>query len=761
MIRGCLQIVLCSAVLAGPVGANDWPNWRGPEQTGASREKAVVTSWSPDGPNLLWKSPIGGRTTPIVMNGRVFFLAPVGEGVASQERIVCLDANSGKTVWEKRFNVFHTDIVPNRVGWTAMVGDPTTGYLYAHTTGGEFLCLDRDGKEIWKISLTEELGRISGYGGRLQTPILDEGRVIVSFLNSSWGVHTRPLHRYVAFDKRTGDVQWWGEPGVGPLDTTYSAPVVAVIGGRRLLIAANADGYVYGMLARTGKRVWSFRLSKRGINSSVVVDGSNVYVCHSEENIDGTVMGRVVCIDGSLTGDITESGEVWRRDGLKVGYASPAVANGRLYVVDNSATLYALDGQTGKTHWRHDIGRVGKGSPTVTADGVIYVGEQNGVFHVLKDAGDHVQPLAREVFSPTEDGMDEIFGSPAVANGRVYFMTRYHTYCLGRPDTPAINVPIPPMPPERFGEKLVATHILAIPQEKTLRPGTPLEVKFYAYDDFGQIAKGNELLLPDGRIAMQPILDESGLLLTGTFRAVPFGFDEKEDKAPLGELSPLIRSRCLPNLPFVEDFSSIYPGETPLAWIGAGGGSKKKIQVVNLEGEKMLVKNAKKELPSPGFMRLRTYMTRPEPIGYTVQCDMMSELRETERVDYLPDMGLINCRYRLIMLGADRKRGGKTKLRIESWSPLPRFQHDVEFDWKPDTWYTVKFEVALAAGGAQCRAKVWPRDKDEPKGWNLVALDPYPNTEGSAGLYCYSTGTTAKSDGPATYFDNLEVKYDD
>ena len=61
MIRSFLQIVLWSAVLAGPVGANDWPNWRGPEQTGASREKAVVTSWSPDGSRIAFSSNRDGN----------------------------------------------------------------------------------------------------------------------------------------------------------------------------------------------------------------------------------------------------------------------------------------------------------------------------------------------------------------------------------------------------------------------------------------------------------------------------------------------------------------------------------------------------------------------------------------------------------------------------------------------------------------------------------------------------------------------------
>ena len=54
-------------------------------------------------------------------------------------------------------------------------------------------------------------------------------------------------------------------------------------------------------------------------------------------------------------------------------------------------------------------------------------------------------------------------------------------------------------------------------------------------------------------------------------------------------------------------------------------------------------------------------------------------------------------------------------------------------------------------------AKVWPRESEEPADWTIKVTDPTPNTEGSAGLYGYSTNTTAKSDGPKIFYDNFKV----
>ena len=155
-------------------------------------------------------------------------------------------------------------------------------------------------------------------------------------------------HRYLAMDKRTGEVVWWAMPGGKPEDTTYSTPVVAVVDGRRLLIGGNADGGIYAMNARTGERVWGFRLSQRGVNANVVVDGCRVYAAHCDENYDSVAMGRVVCIDARGSGDITKTHELWRRDGLEIGYASPLLHNGRLYVVANSGVLFCLDAKTAR-----------------------------------------------------------------------------------------------------------------------------------------------------------------------------------------------------------------------------------------------------------------------------------------------------------------------------------------------------------------------------------------------------------------------------
>ena len=98
-----------------------------------------------EGPNnnLVWKAPYGGDHDAHRPERPTLLHRPTGEKLNEQERVVCLDADTGKLKWEHKFNVFYTDIVSDRLGWTTLVGDPETGYVYAHGMQGLFFCFDK------------------------------------------------------------------------------------------------------------------------------------------------------------------------------------------------------------------------------------------------------------------------------------------------------------------------------------------------------------------------------------------------------------------------------------------------------------------------------------------------------------------------------------------------------------------------------------------------------------------------------------------
>ena len=554
---------------------------------------------------------------PIVLDGRVFVIGRRGEGISQEGVVAAFDAQDGTLLWEHAYNIFHTTIPFNRVGWASPAGDPETGYVYAHTVSGLFLCFDRDGKVVWSRSLTEEFGRISGYGGRVHTPIVDEDLVIISYLSSNWGRHTPGRHRYFAFDKHSGEVVWIATPGGPPLDTTYSVPVVATINGVRLLIGGNADGSIYAMKIRTGESVWGFKLSRRGINSSVVVAGDKVYAAHSEENLDNTALGRVVCIDATGQGDVTNTHEVWRYDGVFAGYTSPVVHDGRLYIIDNSANIHALNAASGQAHWIHNIGTVGKGSP-VWADGRLYAPEVNGRFAIVAPSSDTAETLDLAEIAMPDGRPAELFGSPAIAYSRIYLSTEAGVYCLGDPAAQfKVAATAANYPREQAPAGATPAHLQIIPAEVVAQPGARVSFRARAFDAHGRLIGPVEAEWSLAGAVGQ--LDDHTLILADA----PSG---GKIVASAGELTAEARIAVLPPPTYSEDFGGFAADASPV-WVGTGS----KFKVREIEGNKVLVKPP----AARGLHRANTYLGAPDMAGYTIQADLLG----TKKRRAVPDMG--------------------------------------------------------------------------------------------------------------------------
>src|SRR5262249_16754054 len=276
---------------------SDWPDWRGPSRDGPLCEKGLPTRGSPRGQNLLWKADFGGRSSPIVMNGRVFLFNTAGEGESMQERVVCLDANTGKQIWEHRINVYESDVPPRRIAWAAPAGDPATGNIYVFGACNELTAFSNDGKVLWSRSLTEEFGSWTTHGGRTGSPIVDGDLVIVGSIIDGWCDTAQRKHRFYAFDKLTGECVWTSAPGGRPYDTVYPTPIVATIKGMRLLIVGGADGSIMAMKVQTGEPGGAHQITKRGIKNCLVVKGSTGFASDSEEKLDLNGMGRIVGVE--------------------------------------------------------------------------------------------------------------------------------------------------------------------------------------------------------------------------------------------------------------------------------------------------------------------------------------------------------------------------------------------------------------------------------------------------------------------------------
>ncbi len=754
-----------------PSFAGDWLHWRGPHETGSSDETNLPDTFGldPHNPkdNLLWKSAHGCRSTPLVMAGKVYVINDdPPEGEREGERVMAFDLNTGKVLWEHKFNVFHSDVVSSRVGWTNLAADPATRRVYAHGTQGFLMCLDGDtGHLVWQRSLTEEFGRVTGYGGRSVSPLVDGDLVIIGIVNSSWGDQARGGNRYAAFDKNTGEIVWWSEPGAMK-GTYYSNPIVKEVNGQRLLITGLSGGELAAMQVRTGVKVWGYEFGSKAINASPVMEGTYVYCSHGEENPDVAEQGRVICVDAAHV----ENGRpklVWEVIGVKAGLASPLLHGGRLYVPDDGATLHCFDARTGKKVWKYKYGRLARGAP-VWADGKIYVAEVNAHFHILRDEGTRCKEVHDQFFPSPGHGLTEINGTPAVADGKVIFGTRDDLYCLAKKGAVASGGRQPPgalasaQAPAHLGENRGAdaprspgggqpAHALVVPADVTLAPGGSITFKVRLFDKDGNFVKESpaEWSLPappktPAGMQPPPLKGEvkDGHLTVAKDLPGQQGYVD----AKAGGLTARARVRVAPLVPYKMDFERVPVGATPGGWVNATG----KFAVVDQNGNKVLKKLANDSRPP--LSRANAYIGPPTLKDYVFRADLSATFKNNN----LPDMGIVNARYTLQL------SGNKQELRILSWEALPRIDRTIPFPWKAGEWYSCLLAVEQHGDTAVVRGKVWPKGQPEPAKWTVEVTDPRPNREGSPALYGYATGILdeaggAGATGAEVYYDNVAI----
>jgi outer membrane protein assembly factor BamB len=730
-----LVAVAVSPTAAADTASFDWPYWRGPLQNHTSYETGLPDDWNPEGgagSNVVWqRDDLGGRCTPTVMGGKLYLLMRDQPSSPTEgEKVVCLHAATGETLWEHRFNVYLSDVPNTRVGWSSVVGDPTTGRIYAQGVCGVLLCLEGDtGEVVWRVPMHEKFGLLSTYGGRTNFPIVFEDLVITSAIVIGWGDMAKPAHRFLAFNKATGEVVWFNGTRELPYDTTYSSPTITVLGGKAALVFGSGDGAAWAFEPRTGRPIWQYRMAQRGLNASPLVVGDRVFIGNGQENLVGTLMGALVCLDGTMTGDITGK-EIWRLDQAKIGGRAPVLVGERLFAVDDRAKLFIVDANTGEEVVRRKpLGTYMFGTP-LYADGKIYVITQNGRWYILKpddEAG--VTIVSRGRF----DVNTEISASPIVSNGRLYIHTSKALYCVADESKEHGATPMPTQPTESPVESdPEVAHVQIVPAEVLMRPGEKQQFQVRLFNSRGQLleeAPATFALDGPGEISK----DGNYVAAEGTAHTAT------NVTATVGDVTGRARVRVVPALPWRFDFEEFAIDEEkgyglpPVTFVGV----RYRHQIRDVDGNKALVKITN----IPKGARSRGWMGHPDLHDYTIQADVMAEEKES---GLLPDIGLIAQGYVIDMQGTEQR------LEIRSWVSELRMARSIDLDWQAGTWYTLKFQAANDGDQAVLRGKVWPKDETEPTEWMLEATDAAPNRTGSPGLF-------GNARNALIYIDNVSV----
>jgi outer membrane protein assembly factor BamB len=371
------------------LSAADWPAWRGPSRNGISPEK-IADTFPKDGPKQIWKTKVGqGYASMTVANGRLYTLGNLNKGDTAT--LWCLDAASGKPVWQKEF--------PSPLAPLMYDGGPNatpvveSGKLYAIIKPGRVLCLDaKTGDVIWDKDVIAELGAESNPWGISAAPYIAGERIILNI-----GTHG------TALDKATGKVLWT----TGKVGHSFSTPTLAKIGGEEAVMVF-ATNHLAAVRLKDGSEIFQHAFGKG-------------YYCHSVDPIvhDGAVFIASSDDGGEqirFAGGKPES--VWHNANMATFLSTAVLIDGHLYGLNGSTfkpqmlELRCVDWKTGEQKWA-DKG-YGQGT-LIAADGKLLVLSDKGELSLLKAGTEKPELLARAQILG-----GQCWTTPALANGRLY-----------------------------------------------------------------------------------------------------------------------------------------------------------------------------------------------------------------------------------------------------------------------------------------------------------------------------------------------------
>jgi outer membrane protein assembly factor BamB len=407
-------LCLCFAAVSVPTSANravsnsDWPQWRGPNRDGVSKDTGLLKQWPKEGPKLLWQvTDIGdGYSTPSVVGTRIYLMSNRG---MENEFVQALSTQDGKVIWTTRVgNVGNPKQNPP---YPKARSTPTVdgNLLYALGSDGDLVCLEtKSGKIRWQKSLRRDFGGEPHEWAYAESPLIDGDVLVVSPGGAQATI--------VALNKKTGAVIWKSAvPGGDPAG--YSSAIVVQGGGRRQYVQFLSQGIV-GVDAKTGQFLWRYK--------EVVKGPAQAFTPVAR---DGYVYGGALGVGGGLVrlksdGAGVAAEQVYFARGLPSGFGGAVLVGDYLYGSDMAdQKVVAVEFTTGKVMWKAEsFGRASFAS----ADGLLYVHGFNGDVGLVEATPEGYREKGR--FSPPAQPKEvpagpypkSAFGHPVIANGRLY-----------------------------------------------------------------------------------------------------------------------------------------------------------------------------------------------------------------------------------------------------------------------------------------------------------------------------------------------------
>ncbi|TWT92032.1 outer membrane protein assembly factor BamB family protein [Stieleria varia] len=392
--------LLMCCMHATPAGAQEWPQWRGPNgDNHAAADASAPLKWDlQTGENVIWKTRLPGRghSTPVIIDEGIFLTT--ADSADETQSLLKLDRVSGKLIdrW-----VLHRGDLPRRIHPNNSYASPSVAFdghqLYVAFQTSDAIHLTAmtpDGREVWakRVSDFKPAQFEFGYGA---SPIVEGELVIVA------AEYDGPDSGLYGLSTRTGE-QVWKVPR--PSNLNFATPIVATIAGQRQLLIAGANTIdAYDPL--TGRTLWQVDATTEAICGTIAVDGRRILVS------GGNPVSGTWCVTGDATGKL-----LWE-NGVKCYEQSLLTIPNHVFAIADNGVGYCWRTMDGKEMWRSRLFAGGvSASPTLIGNRV-YAANESGEVAIFSASPDRFEPLAK-----IQTG-DSIFATPIAVGDRLYIRT--------------------------------------------------------------------------------------------------------------------------------------------------------------------------------------------------------------------------------------------------------------------------------------------------------------------------------------------------
>jgi len=336
-ISATRAVTIAFVAMIGSPASAQWTQWGGPDQAFKASASKISSTWPESGPRKIWQRDLGdGYSAILVDEGKLYTMCRAD----NKEMVVALDAKTGRTVWEYRYDAAPSEIHEHNFGDGPRSTPTISGdRLFAIGVSGIMHCLDKKtGKVHWRHDLWGEFGGNVLNHGYASSPIA-YGTMVITLVGG-------PDASMVAFDQQTGKVVWKNSG----YENSYSTPRLFHIDGKDHMVAFMAEQIV-GFDPQTGRLMWDVPCKnrwKQNMSMPVFDDDENILFFSSSG-----VGSRGIRL--TPRGDTFKTQQIWSSRKIQLYHVTSVNEGDFVYGSTGSGSpcfMSAINMKTGKIAWR-------------------------------------------------------------------------------------------------------------------------------------------------------------------------------------------------------------------------------------------------------------------------------------------------------------------------------------------------------------------------------------------------------------------------